>query len=50
MADNALINATVKASGMKVQVYRHCDTTKERYVNYADCKTEYTKEQLILNT
>ena len=42
--ENSLRNATVKASGKKVQVYVHRITGN--FVDYADCKTIYTKEQL----
>lgn len=46
MATNEVKKATIKASGEKIEVYR---TKKGTWCNYADCKTEYTKDELIFN-
>jgi hypothetical protein len=43
MANNPLLSATVKATGKKVNVYRHY---KGSFVDYKDCKTMYKESDL----
>lgn len=43
---NDLLEATVKDTGKKVQVYRHRDSGN--YVDFKDCKTMYQEKELII--
>lgn len=42
-----LLNATVIATGEKVQVYKHKATGN--YINYKDCNTMYSPDELHFN-
>lgn len=41
-----IYNATVKATGQKVQVYK---LDSGGYCNFSDCTTTYKKEELLIN-
>lgn len=42
---NKLLTATIKATGKRVEVYRHRSGS---FIDFSDCNTEYQKSELKL--